>query len=376
MQQSLYLQQQPTPSHGQMGPMRTNLGAQKLSHNNQQQQQLSSSMNTPGGFNISFQQQQQHQNTGAMSMGLERSMSQPGPGPSGQRSGMGMQQQLSNPLLGSLVDTTDGFSLPSDYMNPVDVHMAGVTGWSDAPSVDPELSDIIEQVIDIESDSMIFGELTSSTPPPAPLQQQQQQQPAVPSAIAAQPNLPVAAAAVPTAQVPPASAPARPPLQMQDISKEKMAITAIQKSLMSFEKMSPVVQSPPAYGLPGYVQQQQQQMTMRHSAPSYAMQPSTGPIGSLNMLSQQQQPPNVAGRKQKLPVQQRRLLNRQQQQQQQQHQQQQQQQPQQQQQQQLLGVLLNESSSANAQSAQLSPDDLQFMDELLNSIPPNMTIPR
>ena len=138
---------------------------------------------------------------------------------------------------------------------------------------------------------------------------------------------------------------------------------------MSYEKISPVAQSPPAYNLPGYAQQGQG-APMRMSTPSYGMNSPSAATGSINMVNQQQANLTMPGaRKQKLPVQQRRLLNRQQQ----QPQDQQRQQPPQQQ---LLGVLLNESSVQHTQGPQLSPGALQIMDDLLNAIPPNMTISR
>lgn len=278
-------------------------------------------------------------------------------------------------LAATSLESSDGtYSVHADFMTPLDVQMASVAGWGDTPSMDPELSDIIEQVIDMderyESDSMIFGELTSATPPPVTIQ------PVM--SITVQSSQSVTSVTQTTAVVGPSG-----PLLQMDMSKEKLAITAIQKSLMSYEKISPVAQSPPAYNLPGYAQQQQGQgAPMRMSTPSYGMNSPSASAGSINMANQQQQQQQASltipgGRKQKLPVQQRRLLNRQQQQQQQQQPQDQQQQQQQQPpQQQLLGVLLNESSVQHTQGPQLSPGALQIMDDLLNAIPPNMTISR
>jgi hypothetical protein len=354
-------------------------------------------MNSSGGFNISLhpqqhqphhqqqqqQQPQQHQLQHAISgpMGPDRSLQQSGG--AGQRSGMSIQPQQqqqqashSNPMLAATsLESSDGtYSVHADFMTPLDVQMASVAGWGDTPSMDPELSDIIEQVIDMderyESDSMIFGELTSATPPPVTIQ---------PVMSIVQSSQSVTSVTQTTAVVGPSG-----PLLQMDMSKEKLAITAIQKSLMSYEKISPVAQSPPAYNLPGYAQQQQGQgAPMRMSTPSYGMNSPSASAGSINMANQQQQQQQASltipgGRKQKLPVQQRRLLNRQQQQQQQQQPQDQQQQQQQQQppQQQLLGVLLNESSVQHTQGPQLSPGALQIMDDLLNAIPPNMTISR
>jgi hypothetical protein len=353
-------------------------------------------MNSSGGFNISLhpqqhqphhqqqqqQQPQQHQLQHAISgpMGPDRSLQQSGG--AGQRSGMSIQPQQqqashSNPMLAATsLESSDGtYSVHADFMTPLDVQMASVAGWGDTPSMDPELSDIIEQVIDMderyESDSMIFGELTSATPPPVTIQ---------PVMSIVQSSQSVTSVTQTTAVVGPSG-----PLLQMDMSKEKLAITAIQKSLMSYEKISPVAQSPPAYNLPGYAQQQQGQgAPMRMSTPSYGMNSPSASAGSINMANQQQQQQQQqasltipGGRKQKLPVQQRRLLNRQQQQQQQQQPQDQQQQQQQQPpQQQLLGVLLNESSVQHTQGPQLSPGALQIMDDLLNAIPPNMTISR
>jgi hypothetical protein len=382
-QQQLYLAaQQPPPQLQQHRPNQNPV--QKLSLNNQQQ--LSAAMNSSGGFNISLhpqqhhqqqqqqQQQQQHQQPQHQqhqhqlqhpisgSMVPDRSLQQTG-GAGQQRSGMSIQPQQpshSNSMMtATSLESSDGtYSVHADFMTPLDVQMASVAGWGDTPSMDPELSDIIEQVIDMderyESDSMIFGELTSATPPPVTIQ----------PVMSVQSSQNVTSVTQSTSVVGPSG-----PLLQMDMSKEKLAITAIQKSLMSYEKISPVAQSPPAYNLPGYAQQGQG-APMRMSTPSYGMNSPSAATGSINMANQQQANLTMPGaRKQKLPVQQRRLLNRQQQ----QPQDQQQQQPPQQQ---LLGVLLNESSVQHTQGPQLSPGALQIMDDLLNDIPPNMTISR
>ncbi|EFX74244.1 hypothetical protein DAPPUDRAFT_324493 [Daphnia pulex] len=147
------------------------------------------------------------------------------------------QQQAShsNPMLAATsLESSDGsYSVHADFMTPLDVQMASVAGWGDTPSMDPELSDIIEQVIDMderyESDSMIFGELTSATPPPVTIQ---------PVMSIVQSSQSVTSVTQTTAVVGPSG-----PLLQMDMSKEKLAITAIQKSLMSYEKISPVAQT-------------------------------------------------------------------------------------------------------------------------------------
>ena len=306
----------------------------------------------------------------------------------GQRSVMSIQQQQpqhpASSMLSSSLESSDGggsYSVHADFMNPLDVQMASIPEWlgESTPSGDPELSDIIEQVIDMneryESEPMIFCELPSATSPPLCRRSSQNKTMSVQQQQSSSSQAIASSVTQATASIGPTGAGGGPLVQQMDISNEKMAITAIQKSLMSFEKISPVAPSPPAYNLPGYGQQQQQQgpptMRMSTTQANYGgmNSPSTqvvGPPGSMNMAM-------PGARKQKLPVQQRRLLNRQQQQAPQQEQQQQQQQPPQQQ---LLGVLLNEAPVQHTQGAQLSPGALQIMDDLLNDIPPNMTISR
>ena len=175
-----------------------------------------------------------------------------------------------------------------------------------------------------ESDTMIFGstELSVATPP-------------------------VSLAPPPVQPAPSIATPARP----VPVDKEKLAITAIQNSLMSFEKISP---TGAPFNAPGASANNN---SFSQALLSPRMNASFGPNVTL-----------PGGKKPKMMPQQP----------QQQQQQQQQRRPMSSQntQQPMLGGLLNGNQQTTPTPNQLSPGAIQLMDEFLNAIPPNMTISR